>query len=37
VPSAFSGEAGDTKVAHLSGGEKARLLLGLAAFAGPHF
>jgi ATP-binding cassette subfamily F protein 3 len=32
----FSGEAADTKVASLSGGEKARLLLGLATFHGPH-
>jgi ATP-binding cassette subfamily F protein 3 len=32
----FSGEAADTKVASLSGGEKARLLLGLATFRGPH-
>jgi ATP-binding cassette subfamily F protein 3 len=32
----FSGEAGDAKVATLSGGEKARLLLGLATFGGPH-
>lgn len=32
----FSGGAGDTKVSSLSGGEKARLLLGLAAFHGPH-
>jgi len=32
----FSGEAADTKVASLSGGEKARLQLGLAAFHGPH-
>jgi ATP-binding cassette, subfamily F, member 3 len=32
----FSGEAADTAVALLSGGEKARLLLGLAAFAAPH-
>jgi ATP-binding cassette subfamily F protein 3 len=32
----FSGEAADTRVADLSGGEKARLLLGLATFAGPH-
>lgn len=32
----FSGGAGDTKVSALSGGEKARLLLGLAAFNGPH-
>jgi ATP-binding cassette, subfamily F, member 3 len=32
----FSAAAADTKVAALSGGEKARLLLGLAAFHGPH-
>lgn len=32
----FSAAAADTKVAQLSGGEKARLLLGLAAFKGPH-
>jgi ATP-binding cassette subfamily F protein 3 len=32
----FSGEAADTPVAQLSGGEKARLLLGLATFCGPH-
>jgi ATP-binding cassette subfamily F protein 3 len=32
----FSGEAGDTPVVQLSGGEKARLLLGLATFSGPH-
>jgi ATP-binding cassette subfamily F protein 3 len=32
----FSGEAADTKVASLSGGEKARLLMGLASFHGPH-
>ena len=32
----FSGEAGDAKVATLSGGEKARLLLGLATLQGPH-
>jgi len=32
----FSGEAADTVVAQLSGGEKARLLLGLAANFGPH-
>jgi ATP-binding cassette subfamily F protein 3 len=32
----FSGEAADTPVRELSGGEKARLLLGLATFAGPH-
>lgn len=32
----FSGKAADTKVAKLSGGEKARLLLGLATFFGPN-
>ncbi len=32
----FSGEAGDTAVKKLSGGEKARLLLGLATFDAPH-
>lgn len=32
----FSGARADTKVEHLSGGEKARLLLGVASFAGPH-
>src|SRR4030081_386671 len=32
----FSGKAGDTLVRSLSGGEKARLLLGLAAFFGPN-
>jgi ATP-binding cassette subfamily F protein 3 len=32
----FSGQAGNTKVEKLSGGEKARLLLGLATFAAPH-
>ena len=32
----FSGERADTPVESLSGGEKARLLLGLATFAGPH-
>ncbi len=32
----FSGRASDTKVSALSGGEKARLLLGLATFNGPH-
>jgi ATP-binding cassette, subfamily F, member 3 len=32
----FSGEAADTPVASLSGGEKARLLIGLATFSGPH-
>jgi ATP-binding cassette subfamily F protein 3 len=31
----FSGEAADTKVGSLSGGERARLLLGLATFHGP--
>lgn len=31
----FSGKAADTKVRKLSGGEKARLLLGLATFFGP--
>src|SRR5262249_51069169 len=31
----FSGEAADTPVEQLSGGEKARLLLGLATFSGP--
>src|SRR3982074_2476376 len=31
----FSGKAGDTLVKSLSGGEKARLLLGLATFFGP--
>jgi ATP-binding cassette subfamily F protein 3 len=31
----FSGKAGDTLVKNLSGGEKARLLLGLATFFGP--
>ena len=36
APSAFPGERADTPVASLSGGEKARLLLGLATFAGPH-
>ncbi len=32
----FSGARADTRVEHLSGGEKARLLLGVAAFNGPH-
>jgi ATP-binding cassette subfamily F protein 3 len=32
----FSGDSADTRVANLSGGEKARLLLGLATFDGPH-
>jgi ATP-binding cassette, subfamily F, member 3 len=32
----FSGKAGDTQVKSLSGGEKARLLLGLATFFGPN-
>ena len=32
----FSGPAGNTKVEKLSGGEKARLLLGLATFNAPH-
>src|SRR5947207_7661154 len=32
----FSGKAGDTTVKNLSGGEKARLLLGLATFFGPN-
>jgi ATP-binding cassette subfamily F protein 3 len=32
----FSGKAGDTSVKTLSGGEKARLLLGLATFFGPN-
>jgi ATP-binding cassette subfamily F protein 3 len=32
----FSGKAGDTPVRSLSGGEKARLLLGLATFFGPN-
>lgn len=32
----FSGKAADTKVSKLSGGEKARLLLGLATFFGPN-
>src|SRR6201995_3914445 len=32
----FSGKAGDTLVKSLSGGEKARLLLGIATFFGPN-
>jgi len=32
----FSGARADTKVAHLSGGEKARLLLGVTSFNAPH-
>ena len=32
----FSGEAADTRIANLSGGEKARLLIGLATFSAPH-
>lgn len=32
----FGAETADTKCAHLSGGEKARLLLAIAAFHGPH-
>ena len=32
----FSGEMANTQVASLSGGEKSRLLLGLATFAGSH-
>ena len=32
----FSGAAADTTVGRLSGGEKARLLMGLATFEGPH-
>jgi ATP-binding cassette subfamily F protein 3 len=32
----FPGAKGDTRVAQLSGGEKARLLMGLCTFAGPH-
>ena len=32
----FSGQAADTKVESLSGGEKARLTLGLATWGGPH-
>jgi ATP-binding cassette subfamily F protein 3 len=32
----FPGQKADTKIENLSGGEKARLLMGLAAFGGPH-
>jgi ATP-binding cassette subfamily F protein 3 len=32
----FPGAMADTPAAHLSGGEKSRLLLGLATFEGPH-
>ena len=32
----FSGQTADTAVSKLSGGEKARLMLGLATFEGPH-
>ncbi|HEY5166643.1 MAG TPA: ABC-F family ATP-binding cassette domain-containing protein [Pseudolabrys sp.] len=32
----FSGQAGNTLVKNLSGGEKARLLMGLATFSAPH-
>jgi ATP-binding cassette subfamily F protein 3 len=32
----FSGRTADTEVERLSGGEKARLMLGLATFGGPH-
>ena len=32
----FSGQTADTPVANLSGGEKARLLLAIATFSGPH-
>jgi ATP-binding cassette subfamily F protein 3 len=32
----FSGPAADAKVATLSGGEKARLMLGIATLSGPH-
>ena len=35
-PIGFSGQTADTAVGRLSGGEKARLMLGLATFAGPH-
>jgi ATPase subunit of ABC transporter with duplicated ATPase domains len=34
--SAFPGQKADTPVSNLSGGEKARLLMGLAAFNSPH-
>jgi ATP-binding cassette subfamily F protein 3 len=32
----FAGEAADTPAGSLSGGEKARLLIGLSTFSGPH-
>ena len=32
----FSGQTADTKIERLSGGEKARLMLGLATFGAPH-
>jgi ATP-binding cassette subfamily F protein 3 len=32
----FPGQKADTPIANLSGGEKARLLMGLATFGGPH-
>jgi len=32
----FSGQKAETRVSELSGGEKARLLMGLATFGGPH-
>ncbi|MGE3245977.1 MAG: ABC-F family ATP-binding cassette domain-containing protein [Beijerinckiaceae bacterium] len=32
----FPGDKANTSVAHLSGGEKARLLMGIATFGGPH-
>lgn len=32
----FPGDKANTKIHHLSGGEKARLLMGLATFNGPH-
>jgi ATP-binding cassette, subfamily F, member 3 len=32
----FSGRTADTKIENLSGGEKARLMLGIATFGGPH-
>jgi len=32
----FPGQKADTPVANISGGEKARLLMGLATFGGPH-